>query len=506
MNRIRILISIIVFAIVVIIITPRVVSPILRKKILSTLNQKYPDYEFTIEKLQWSLIPSEITLKNIAVSSMNSPERARYLKGEISNIKLEGVKYYKALVKNEYEINDIIISEVTFQGSLPFKVKEKNPIVSSTVIHIDNLLLDQINISLKDSSSAQTYTIRDGDLKIMNLEILQNDTIGLFKQFDFNVKEFLSVSADSMYTYRAYHIAYSDTSKILSVDTFLIDPNYKEYEFTSKYTIESDRFFVVLNDLNLYHFNAADYLSTSKLIGSYLSIGKFDMEAFRDKRKKDNMERKPTFQEYIYNYPGFLKIDSVVIGDGNVLYTEHAEKANEPGRVNFNKIKASIYNLTNDSIYKTKDTSIFIKAEAMLMGKGKMNIHLKAKLFDSQNTFSMKGTLASFDVKNLNPILEKNAFLYANSARVNKLDFNFIANNNKATGKIIMLYKGLDIAVKNKRTEDTTAIKERFISLLANVGAYDSNPLPSEEVRIGIIDYESDPTKFIFKYCVKLNI
>ena len=58
-------------------------------------------------------------------------------------------------------------------------------------------------------------------------------------------------------------------------------------------------------------------------------------------------------------------------------------------------------------------------------------------------------------------------------------------------------------AVKNKRTDDTTAFRERFISFIANRRVLDSNPIPGEEVREGIIDYERDPERFLFHYCFK---
>ncbi|MEI8225540.1 MAG: hypothetical protein WCG82_06395, partial [Bacteroidota bacterium] len=79
----------------------------------------------------------------------------------------------------------------------------------------------------------------------------------------------------------------------------------------------------------------------------------------------------------------------------------------------------------------------------------------------------------------------------------------FTANNDKATGKMTMLYHGLDIAVKSKRTDDTTAFRERFISLIANIKVLDSNPMPGKDVRVGIIDYERDPERFLFNYCFK---
>jgi hypothetical protein len=80
------------------------------------------------------------------------------------------------------------------------------------------------------------------------------------------------------------------------------------------------------------------------------------------------------------------------------------------------------------------------------------------------------------------------------------LNFQFTANNTKATGNMTLLYHDLKIAVKNKQTNDTTALKERIVSILANNMILNSNPLPRKEVRIGTIDFERDPERFVFGY------
>jgi hypothetical protein len=61
----------------------------------------------------------------------------------------------------------------------------------------------------------------------------------------------------------------------------------------------------------------------------------------------------------------------------------------------------------------------------------------------------------------------------------------------------------LDITVKNKSTDDTTAFRERFVSFLANLKMIDSNPMPGKEVREGVIEYERDPERFLFHYCFR---
>jgi len=202
----------------------------------------------------------------------------------------------------------------------------------------------------------------------------------------------------------------------------------------------------------------------------------------------------------LYAWPGKIRIDSIGLMNGDVTLTVHAEKANEPGSISFNKIRARLYNITNDTVYKTESVFLGIKADAMLMGKGKMAITFNGELFEKENTFTMTGSLLDLEIKELNPILEKNAFIYASSGRIDEMYFNQTANNTKAAGNLTILYNGLNVTVKNKQTDDTTAFRERFISFIANRRILDSNPVTDGKVRVGIIDYERDPERFIFHY------
>jgi hypothetical protein len=224
------------------------------------------------------------------------------------------------------------------------------------------------------------------------------------------------------------------------------------------------------------------------------------MQVFKDKRKEFRHIERPTFQDMIYNYPATMNIDSFGILGGNIVYTEHSEKAIEKGSISFNEINARIYNITNDTIYKTKKAYFELNANALLMGKGKVNLFLKARIFDNQNTFAMNGTLSGMEASELNPILEKSASITITSGKINTMSFSFSANNTKATGNLKLLYEGLSFAIMNKQTGDTTALKEQVKSLIANIIVIESNPMPGDEVRPGIIEYERDPERYVFGY------
>jgi hypothetical protein len=377
------------------------------------------------------------------------------------------------------------------------------PIVLPLNMRIGIVLFDKINLSVENNTNAASYSLTDGFVRLYDVHFEKQDTLSpyIIKQFDFEAEKLVSVSSEGMHSFSAGGITYSATSNTLTINSFSVHPNYTDYDFTSRYEFQTSRIEASFSNIHVYDFNIADYFRSGSLISSWTEIGEMDMKVFRDKRKKFRHVNKPAFQNMIYNYPGTIQIDSIGIIKGNVTYTEHAEEANEPGSISFNDINAKIYKITNDTIYKTVTAFLEFKGDAMLMGKGKMTILLKGRIFDSHNTFSLNGTLSDLEANELNPILEKNAFIYATSGKIDTMNFSFTANNTKATGKMTMLYHGLEIAVKNKRTDDTTAFRERFISLFANKRVPDSNPIPGKKMIEGIIDSERDPEKFIFHYC-----
>jgi hypothetical protein len=171
--------------------------------------------------------------------------------------------------------------------------------------------------------------------------------------------------------------------------------------------------------------------------------------------------------------------------------------------VGFYEIDATIYKITNDTIYKTEKAYLEWKATALLMGKGRLTFLLKARIFDSQNTFALNGKLSGMDASELNPILENNAFIAITSGKINELNFSFSANNTKSTGTLGLLYQGLDFDVVSKQTGETTGMVEQVKSMIANMVVMEANPMPGEEVRPGMIEYERDPEKFLFNYIVK---
>jgi len=476
-----------------------------RKKIETALIQNSSDYSVTIDKIKISFILTTIDLEGILIQTKKDHSETLEIKGEIGSIKLKGIKPGKAIFKKEADIRNLSVSEVNLKGRLSSLRDSIIALVIPINVRIGIVHLDRINLSFENMYNAASFSVNDGGLKLNQVFIVQHDTLSAdaVKQFDFNAQEFAWTSADSMYTYRNTGILYNSATNRLSIDSSAFHPNYADYDFTSRFKYQKNRIEAGFSNISFHDFDIKKYLGSGNLGSSFVKVSNMNMKIFRDNRKEFNHTIKPEFQDMIYNYRSYIKIDSIALLEGAVTYTEHTAEANEPGYLSFNNINARIYNITNDTIYRTDTAYLKVKADALFMGKSKLSVLLNTRIFDSKNTFSIKGTLAAMQADELNPILENKAFIYVTSGEIQGMNFSFVADTKKSDGTMTILYQGLDMAVKNKRTDDTTAIKERFISILVNIKVKNSNPLPGKDVRVGIISFERDPERFLINYCIK---
>ena len=237
----KILLGIVTLVLMIKFLTTVFVEPWIGKKIEAELNEENRDYMVEIDKVHIFMIKSGIELESITIYSKQDHGGDRDLNGEIASIKFKGINLLKAMFKKDIDIREVTISNSNIKGKIPFPEKAIPPIVSPLNIRIGRILFDKINLSIENTSNAQSYSVKEGVLKLYDLQVEKQDTLspGIVKQFDFEAEELVSVSSDSMYTFKASGITYSATSNTLAVNSFSIQPNYTDYDFTSRYKFQT---------------------------------------------------------------------------------------------------------------------------------------------------------------------------------------------------------------------------------------------------------------------------
>lgn len=501
----KVLAGVILFVLLIKLITSLYLESLVKDKIQAALNKASKKYTVEIKKVHILLLQAGIEVESISVFTDPSIEEYGDLNGKISSVKITGIHPIQALFRGEYHFEKLTVSEPVIVGRIPFPHRTKATVLSPFNLRIDKAVFENMGLDLRNKSNSKAYRLNNGTLKLYNFHVKQKDTLSqrIISEFHFQSEEIQAVTADSIYTITCRGIIYSALSHTLEIKDFSIEPNYSDSKFQARFKYETDRIEARFKDLYIHDFPALEYVRFGNILSSYLKIGDMDIQVFRDKRKKFRHIVKPTFQEIIYNYEAPLKIDSIGILHGKVVYTEMVDKADTKGMISFSDISASIYKVTNDTSYRKREDFLKLRAEGMFMDKSQIRVLLLARLYDKYNTFTMRGNLADLDIKALNPMLENSAFMVATGGKIDTMNFNFVANNSKSTGRMKLLYHGLDVTVLSKETGDSTGIKQKIISYIANRKLIDANPLPGKGIREGEIDHERDPERFLFNYCFR---
>jgi hypothetical protein len=130
------------------------------------------------------------------------------------------------------------------------------------------------------------------------------------------------------------------------------------------------------------------------------------------------------------------------------------------------------------------------------MGEGPLNAEVALPLEGSLRDFTCKGSVGAMELSPLNGMLEPAINMTIKGGRLDRLTFDFSANDNVSSGWMEFLYNNLDVILLGKESG-----KEKgFVSFLANTMALSNNPAPGKDLKIVQIGFERDKNKGIVGY------
>lgn len=196
--------------------------------------------------------------------------------------------------------------------------------------------------------------------------------------------------------------------------------------------------------------------------------------------------------------PFTLQLDTLQINDFDISYTELNPKSTNTGTLYFNKINATLTNITNDSQRIAKNPFAKLTANAVFLKQAPMTAVFKFNLANYKNgDFTLDVTMGALTSSILNKITIPLALLKLNSLHVKKLEVNMKGDNYRGTGIVKLVYSDLNItALKN--TDD--ALKKRgLLSLVANLFVIKKdNPINGKPLRVEKAAFKRDPNKSFF--------
>jgi hypothetical protein len=497
----------------------------LDKKIINDLqqevvNQTKGEYEVKIGKLSTNIFNQSIYIRGFVLKPVNIHDSTS-LKffASASKIILVDFSLFSFIFRKDLTIASIHLVNPTgniFRNSSPdrkFSGNAHNKFSIFNLIrkHIHSLRVLNIEIRNADflvyddyNDTVPSIASKENELKISNLRINKSidaagrlfmaDTVSLI------INNFLYTTKNGLYSLQVNHLTASYTESTLLLSSCKLIPNFTKEKFADETGKQSDRFQLSADRIYFKKIDVKLFFERNWFISHLLNIDNLTISAYRDKNDIRKPKTALPVQQLLKRIPFYTAIDSVKINDATIIYEEVAKGSTKPGRISFNEMTATITGITSDSTLFSKYNTLKINATCKLMNKGRLEAQYSFPLNTDKMVFDCSGKLGNIPMQAFNPILEESANVSVKDGNIDSMIFSFHANHIASKGKMELRYHQLKIAFLNKKDKKIGVVEELLSFLAHQFIIKENNPSANKPVRVTVISYQRDPTRFIFNY------
>ena len=283
-------------------------------------------------------------------------------------------------------------------------------------------------------------------------------------------------------------IGLSTASGEVYVKDFHLEPLYNRHDYTRKLGFQTDWMDLRISRLSLQRMNLRSLLFEGKMQAGLLEIDSLMLDDYRDKRIPLKPGFKPPMpQEGIRKLKTYLRIDTVLVKNGKIMYAEQTGAV--PGTLFFDKLNVTFTGLTNDSVLIKAGLVSELRGTLYLMGTGKIDATVRFLLGDRRNSFSFSAQMGPFNLVEINPMVMNLMPAKVVSGKVKKVIIpNVEANDDVAKGKLLFYYNDLSIDILDEKHTTWSKIKTGVIGWAANdLVVNNDNPTKSGKMKTGTI-------------------
>jgi hypothetical protein len=498
---------VIIFSIVLIVVAVLIYlgAGFIDKKLENEIEgQRFGSYRVHAGEIQTSILLRRLKIMNVKIE--NTLTSGKILVPEIN---LRGIRLFPLIFKNELIINTVIIiqPEISIIQADPEEDEKMEEAVEQAseinLIQINQLEIQNASFSFKNQTDEKSDTLIffRTEAAIWDLVININR-----EQFTFNDNSFGRIQLrmndarynlpGNLYQMHLDSIAFDTDSKTLNLEKFRLSTLHSKYEI-GKYTgVETDWYDISINQFDLVGIDVNALLKDSALVFRKATIEQMDANIFRDKRPP--FPQKPDSKlpmEMLESLPFAIHSDSILIKSSRVVYEERAEESSEAGVITFNRLYATIYNLsTIDSLIKGQTA---MSTRAWIMNESLLEAEFVFPNHEYSYQYRVSGNLQPVNIATFNPMLVPSAFVRVEEGRIKNLDFDFTYDNNHSKGQLSLEYENLEISLLNK----TDGSKKKLKTFIAQIFILPKDNLKDDRSYTeGSISFERDKKKSIFNF------
>jgi hypothetical protein len=466
--------------------------------------QHFGSYQVHTGEIQTSILLRRLKIMNVVIE--NTGTSGKITMPEIS---AHGIRLLPLIFKNEIIINTVVIDQPEIlliqidqdenrKAEEAFRHEKEIGLILIKKLEIQNAAFA---IQSQTKEKSDTLFLFQAETEIRDLAInsnreqvsYNNHSVG---RIQMRLKDARYNLPGGLYQMQFDSIAFDTDSKTLNLEKFRLTTLHSKYGIGKHTGVETDWYDISLNQINLEGIDVNALLKDAAVIFKKATLEQMDAKIFRDKRPP--FPQKPDSKlpmEMVKSLPFAFHSDSILIKNSRVQYEERAEESSETGLITFNRLYASIYNLsTIDSLIKGQTA---MSTRAWVMNESLLEAEFVFPNHEYPHQYRVSGTLQPVSIEVFNPMLVPSAFVKVEEGRIKNLDFDFTYDNNRSKGQLALEYENLNISLLNK--EDGS--KKRLKTFITQTFVLSKNHLKEDRsYSEGSISFERDKKKSIFNY------
>ncbi len=501
-------------------------------------------YSIKYSKLNFTIPTRTLVLRDIDLipdtalyhhrKSLNEHVPNDLLTIHLDELRITGIEIYEAWANKSLETKDIVFLNPSIIVSL-YDTVVRQDTISKTPVDLDlyklfsekfhSLTIKKIIVKngkfrLYKNQTDTAATVSSDGIQIEIKKLLIDSAysanryeINLASKIKISIAEGHWILSDSIYRLQFANLNLDAIKNSVTLDKIQIIPLINKYKLSTIKGHQDDLITLEAQPIRLDSLDLERLIYNNSILCKKIYIEDLKLTAFRFKSgpNKSNYRRLPI--EELRGAPLSIKIDSLILKNGRIDYSEQIPGNNFSGAIFFSKVNGSITNINNDFIEISKNPYCNLNLNGYLMGAASFKLNLALDQTSVTDSFTAEGTVGSLNLSLFNNLLLQNADVKLESGILKSAEFQIQGNNDRASGTMTMLYNDLkvlfvqdetdkqkDLAGKNLQKSSDIGLKKRIGSLFTNSFAIESDNPKNNVTRHVTLFTERSKDKYIFNY------
>ncbi|WP_339923902.1 hypothetical protein [uncultured Cyclobacterium sp.] len=420
--------------------------------------------------------------------------------------------FYNSIKLDSAYIEDVVLETITPDlEEIADKMGEENGNQGENYkkIGVNHFRINKASFENRDSETDSTrllindlfifadgFSLSEQDLESQEALFTVNTIEGYLGEVQLHVNDYINVV-------EANDISFNTTEQKLSIEKAAFKNKLLKYSYINRFEKETNWMEFNNAQLEISGMDFQSYFREGKIAADKVQLDHLELEVFRDKRKVEDTSKRPKMvHDIIKGLPKSIWLKAINFENTSITYQERPDtKAPSSGKIFFDQVNGEILGFTNYADKLALNDTLRMNVKGRLMGEGQIDLQANYLINDEDGRFLLEGTVGQMDLTSLNNMIMPATRVALDQGRLDKLDFNIVANDIDGTGDVIARYSDLKIEILDKDYKRNKNVFRNIGAFLANkLVIRTHNPQKSGDLQKGEVYFRRAEHKFIFHY------